>query len=406
MIVSRSSETHTSSEHGRREGLTLSLMHDTCSRKQAASRVSRAATLGSVCVSVFYSLASADAGEPHYDHVVHLTPENSAIGNFPAQKKAILTVKSGAIVKMETGGGNRWGEQEPDTWLHENGIAVTEAQHTAIKEIDRVVKETTRYADIKNGHLLVGPVAVEGAMPGDTLEVRILSITPRIPYGTVSMRPGRGGIPDEVPEIFNRTVMLDLKRGVGIFEPGIEIPLHPFMGVMGTMPPLDEGDNRRSGPPGVFGGNLDCKELIDGTTLFLPVFRPGGMFFTGDSHAGQGDGEVTVTAIETANTAVLQFILHKGKTLKAPRAESATHYMAFGLDPDLNKAMQMAIRETNDYLKDIQGLEFKRAFTLSSIGVDFHVTQVVDDTKGIHSMIPKAIFKKGTPAYWALTSKN
>src|SRR5215831_442188 len=385
-----------------RERPTLSPMRSTLSRVRATSLVPPIRALSCVCVSIFLLSANTEAAssEPHYDHVVHLTPENSAIGNFPAQKKPILTVKSGAIVKLETGGGNRWGDQEPEAWLKENGIAVTDAQRTAIKEIDRVVKETTRYADIKNGHLLVGPIAVEGAMPGDSLEVRILSIVPRIPYGTVSTRPGRGGIPDEVPEVFNRTVMLDLKLNVGVFEPGIEVPLHPFMGVMGTMPPEEDGPNRRSGPPGVFGGNLDCKELVAGTTLYLPVFRPGGLFFTGDSHAGQGDGEVTVTAIETANTAVLQFILHKGKALKAPRAESATHYIAFGLDPDLNKAMQMAIRETNAYLQELQGLEFKRAFTLSSIGVDFHVTQVVDDTKGIHSMIPKSIFKNSTPSYW------
>lgn len=341
------------------------------------------------------------AAEPKYDHLVKLTPANSAIGNFPAQKKAILTIKSGETVKIETGGGNRWGEQPPEAWLRENGIAVTAEQRQAIAEIDKVVKETTRYAGIQNGHLLVGPIAVDGAMPGDMIEVRILSVLPRIPYGTVSARPGRGGIPDDVPEPFSRTVMLDLKRKVGIFEPGIEVPLKPFMGVMGMLPPEQDGANRRSGPPGLFGGNLDCKELVDGTTLYLPVFHPGGLFYTGDSHAAQGDGEVTVTAIETANTAILKFILHKGKTLKAPRAENATHYMAFGLDEDLDKAMQMAIRETNAYLKELQGLDFNRAFTLSSIGVDFRVTQVVDDTKGIHSMIPKSLFTKGTPAYWA-----
>ena len=131
------------------------------------------------------------------------------------------------------------------------------------------------------------------------------------------------------------------------------------------------------------------------------MYHTGGLFFTGDAHAGQGDGEVTVSAIETANTAVLKFIVHKGMKLTAPRAESATHWMAFGLDPDLNKAIQMAIRETNVYLNELQGLDFSHAFTLSSIGVDFHVTQVVDDTKGIHSMIPKKIFVKNKPApFW------
>lgn len=340
--------------------------------------------------------------EPRFDHLVRLTPENSAIGNFPAQKSAILTIKSGDTVKFETGGGNRWGEKTPQQWLQENSIELSAEDERAIGEIDRVVKETTRYANIQNGHLLVGPVAIEGAMPGDSIEIRILSVVPRIPYGTVGMRPGAGGIPDAVPQPFSKVVKLDRKRNVGLFEPGIEVPLGPFMGVMGTLPPLTEGANRRSGPPGLFGGNLDCKELVAGTTLYLPVFHPGALFYTGDSHAAQGDGEVTVNAIETANTAILKFILHKGRTLKAPRAETPTHYIAFGLDPDLDNAMQMAIHETNAWLGELRGLDFYNAFALSSIAIDFRVTQVVDGTKGIHSMIPKSLlFPKKLPApYW------
>ncbi|MFL6576956.1 MAG: acetamidase/formamidase family protein [Povalibacter sp.] len=344
---------------------------------------------------------TASAAEPKFDHVVKLTPENSAVGNFPAQKTPILTIKSGETVKFETGGGNRWGEKTPQQWLTENGIQLTAEDERAIGEIDRVVKETTRYAGIQNGHLLVGPVAIEGAMPGDSVEIRILSVVPRIPYGTVGMRPGAGGIPDAVPQPFSTVVKLDRVRNVGLFEPGIEVPLSPFMGVMGMLPPLTDGANRKSGPPGTFGGNLDCKELVAGTTLYLPVYHPGGLFYTGDSHAAQGDGEVTVNAIETANTVILKFILQKGKTLKAPRAETPTHYIAFGLDPDLDNAMQMAIHETNSWLGELKGLDFYHAFALSSIAIDFRVTQVVDGTKGIHSMMPKSLlFPKKTPTYW------
>lgn len=353
----------------------------------------------SLCAAVLLGLTATAGAEPAYDHYVHLTPENSVIGNFPAQKAPILTVKSGETVRIDTGGGNRWGDDSPDTWLKANHIPAS-GDDTAIKEIDRVVKETTRYAGIKNGHLLVGPIAVEGAMPGDSLEVRILSVVPRIPYGTVSMRPGRGGIPDSVPEPFSTVVVLDLKRNVGLFGSGVEVPLAPFMGVMGTLPPDEEGPNRRSGPPGSFGGNLDCKELVAGTTLYLPVYHPGGLFFTGDSHAAQGDGEVTINAIETANTAILQFILHKGKTLKGPRAETPTHYITFGLDPDLDKAMEMAIHETNAFLDEAMGMDFFHAFALASIAVDFRVTQVVDGTKGIHAMIPKKLFTNNKVAYW------
>lgn len=341
------------------------------------------------------------------DHHVRLTPANSAIGNFPSQKTPILTVKSGATVRIDGGGGNRWQDKDAMQWIKENQITLTPVQTEAVKETERVIKETTHYAGITSGHLLVGPIAVAGAMPGDAIEIRIISVTPRIPYGTVSTRPGRGGIPDEVPKEFSKIVRLDLARNAGIFDPGIEVPLGPFMGVMGLLPPSEEGPNRRSGPPGTFGGNLDCKELVAGTSLFLPVYHPGGLFFTGDSHAAQGDGEVTVSAVEAANTAVLKFVLHKGMKLTAPRAENATHYMAFGLDEDLNKAMQMAIRETNKFLHDLHGLEFERAFTLSSIGVDFRVTQVVDGTKGIHSMIPKKLFVKNQNknAFWSAASR-
>ncbi|WP_295683958.1 acetamidase/formamidase family protein [uncultured Nevskia sp.] len=250
--------------------------------------------------------------------------------------------------------------------------------------------------------MMIGPIAVEGAMPGDSIEIRMIKVVPRLHYGTVGMSPGRGGIPDDIKESFMRIVRFDEARTVGEFEPGIDVPLAPFMGVMGLLPPDSDGPNRRSGPPGVFGGNLDCKELSAGSSLFLPVFHPGGLFFTGDSHAAQGDGEVTINAIETANTAVLQFVLHKGKTLTAPRAENPSHFMAFGLDPDLDNAMQMAIRETNSLLADAYGLDFPRAFLLSSIGVDFRVTQVVDGTKGIHSMIPKSLFTKTKlPPFWS-----
>ncbi|WP_245586103.1 acetamidase/formamidase family protein [Solimonas soli] len=329
---------------------------------------------------------------PRYDHYVHQTPANAVIGNFPAQKAPILTVRSGETVRIDGGGGNRWGDEDPEAWIKAQGLTLTGEQRQAVAEIARVLKETPRQPGIPSGHMLIGPIAVAGAMPGDTLEVQILSVEPRIPYGVVSMRPGRGGIPDDVPAPYARVVPLDLRRHVGLFDHGIEVPLGPFNGVMGVLPAASEGDNRRSGPPGLFGGNLDCKELVSGTRLFLPVFRRGAMFFTGDSHAAQGDGEVTVTAIETANTAVFRFVLHKGMKLSAPRAETPKHWITFGLDPDLDKAMQMAIRQTNAFLEEKKGLEFQRAFALSSIGIDFRVTQVVDDVKGVHAMIPKALF--------------
>jgi acetamidase/formamidase len=352
-----------------------------------------------VC-AVLLSTLPASAGEIAYDHFVPLTPENAIIGHFSATKKPVLTVKSGAVVKIDGGGGARWGESDPNAWLKENKIPGTVDDYPALVETMKVLKETPRAEGIANGHLLVGPIYIEGAEPGDSIEVRVLDVTPRIPYGTVGGRPGTGALADMVPRPFNFVVPLDLKRNAGVFDEKVEVPLGPFMGVMGTCPADSEGPTRRSGPPGLFGGNLDCKELVAGSTLYLPVFQKGALFYTGDSHAAQGDGEVTVNAIETANTCTFQFILHKGKKLNAPRAENAGYYLTFGLDPDLDKAMRMALLETMEFLKEKEGYDFFRAYSLTSIGVDFRVTQVVDGTQGIHGMIAKKLFLKDGNTYW------
>ncbi len=348
----------------------------------------------------FVLLGSVQA-ELSADYHVPFTPANAIIGHFSPTKAPVLTVPSGATVRIDGGGGARWADQGPDEWLASHGLPSVSAL-PALQETLKVLAETPRAEGIPTGHLLVGPIAIEGAQPGDTLEVRVLSVVPRLPYGTVGGSPGRGGLPDLVPRPFTHVVKLDLGRNAGVFAPGIEVPLAPFMGVMGTCPPDSEGPARRSGPPGLFGGNLDCKELTTGSTLWLPVFQPGALFYTGDSHAAQGDGEITINAIETANTCVLQFILHRGQTLKAPRAETPTHRLCFGLDPDLDAAMRHAMVETVSFLEEWRKLSFFEAYALSSIAVDFRVTQVVDGTKGIHAMIPKKLFRDLPDNYWYL----
>ena len=359
------------------------------------------ASLRCACILPLLFAAGAAASGPHYDHYVKLTPENSAIGNFPADKAPILTIESGETVRFDTGGGNGWARSglEPGAWLEQNHVPVT-ADDPAVRETIDVLAKTKRYPGIEGGHLLVGPVAIDGAMPGDSIEVRILSVEPRIPYGTTGRTPGRGLKPVEGERPPAKVTLLDLKRRVALFAPGVEVPLAPFMGVMGLLPPDSDGPNRRSGPPGLFAGNLDLKELVDGSTLYIPVFHKGGLFFTGDAHAAQGDGEISGTAIETANTAILQFILHKGKTLSAPRVETSTHYIAIGLDADLDNAMQMAYDQTVEWLAELKGFETLTSTPLASIGVDYRITQIVDGTKGVHAMIPKKIFVGDRNDYW------
>jgi acetamidase/formamidase len=404
---------------------------------QPRPRIPVTHALALIAAGVLFTLPAA-AIEVGYDYHVPLTPENAVLGAFPVAKKPVITVPSGAIVRIDGGGGARGtgttaGEDAvalTDAFLKENGIDLTVAKSPALQETIRVRKETVRIPGVSGGHLLVGPIAIEGAEPGDMLEVRILDVTPRIPFGTTGGTPGRGAlalgsaattttpatpspavaataapgaaaaVAADAPRPFSKVTKLDLKRNAGVFSPDIEVPLAPFMGVMATTPPDSEGPNRSSTAPGVFGGNLDCSELTAGSTLYLPVFQKGAGFFTGDSHAVQGDGEVTGTAIETADVCTLQFILHKNVKLTMPRAETPTHYIVFGLDPDLNLAMKQAAEEANKFLQEKQNIDVFQAYSLSSMAVDFRVTQVVDRTLGIHAMIPKKLFIKDTDHYW------
>src|SRR5262249_23754926 len=202
-----------------------------------------------------------------------------------------------------------------------------------------------------------------------------------------------GFLPEDYDHTRTRIIRLDAKRMVGHFGKGIEIPLRPFFGCLGVAPPPSAG-RISSGPPGVHAGNLDNKELIAGTTLFIPVHVAGALFAVGDGHAAQGNGEVCLTAIETSLRGTFEFVVNKKLKLRWPRAETPTHYMVMGLDKDLTKATKLAVREAIDFLVKEKGLSSDEAYMLTSVAVDFCITQLVDGTLGVHGMIPKGIFKK------------
>lgn len=373
-----------------------------------------------------FAAGAVRALEIPYDYHVPCTPETAIFGHFSATKKPVLTVKSGAVVRIDggggrTGGGRRGGppgaagaapaaalppetDEDRNKWYKDNGIALT-VDDPVVKEVFRANKEAPRPEGIAGGHFLVGPIYIEDAEPGDSLEVRILDVTPRLPYGSNSASPAGGALPGVMPRPFSKIYQLDHKRNAAIYDKNVEIPLAPFNGVNGTCPPDAEGPNRRSTEPGAFGGNLDSKDLVTGSTLYLPIFQKGALFYTGDCHAAQGDGEIAGDAIGTANTVVYQFFLHKGKTLKGPRAETPTHYIVYGLDPDLDQAMKNAMLATLDFLKEKQGYDLMQAYTLCSAAVDFRVTQVVDKTLGIHAMIAKKLFVNDPDTYWYRTAR-
>jgi acetamidase/formamidase len=247
------------------------------------------------------------------------------------------------------------------------------------------------------GHILTGPIFVEGAEPGDVLEVRLLSIDLAIPYAYNGFRPGRGFLPDDFPYARMKIVPLDRKRMVGLFAPGIEIPLHPFFGSMGVAPPEAVG-RIDSAPPWIHGGNLDNKELVAGTTLYIPIHAKGALFEIGDGHAGQGNGEVDITALETSLVGSVQLIDRKDMHLRWPRAETSTHFITMGLHEDLTEATKMALREMIDFLVSEKHLSRDDAYMLASVAADLSITELVDGNKGVHAMIPKAIFVSGAQA--------
>lgn len=331
------------------------------------------------------------------DHHLRSVPANMVSGYFSAETPPVLRIKAGEIVTIDTisGGGGRT-DEDPEKFFRDNGIPLDLEVVQDILAIKREVKSSGI-----RGHMMTGPIFIEGASPGDMLEVRILDIKSRAPYGMNSGRPGSGGIPDAVPRPYSKVIKFDLERQVAKFSETIEIPLKPFQGVMAVAPPAARGKLSSSPPYPDIGGNFDNKHLGKGATVYFPVQVEGALFQTGDPHAAQGNGEISITAIESSNTVTMQFIVHKGVELKTPRAETPTHYIVMGLDAELNLAMRMAIMQTLDFLREKKKLDFFDALALGSVAVDFEVTQVVDGTKGIHAMIPKAIFKDETAtAYW------
>jgi acetamidase/formamidase len=240
-------------------------------------------------------------------------------------------------------------------------------------------------------HPLTGPIWIEGAQPGDTLEVKIVGFEFLHPYGVSGFIPNSGTLPEDFPYVAFKLVRFDPRAGTAEFSPGIRLKLAPFFGSIGVAPDPLVG-RISSGPPGPHAGNLDNKELVAGSTLYLPVQVPGALLSMGDGHAMQGDGEVTLTALETSLRGTLQVSVRKGKRLIWPRAETPTHYITMGLHTDLDEAARLATREMVDFLVTEKGMKRDDAYILCSVGVDLHVTQLVDGTKGVHAMIAKSIF--------------
>ena len=312
---------------------------------------------------------------------VQATPETVAWGHYDASDKPVLTIKTGDTVIMHTVLTNS------PAGLSKAGVAA-DAIEPALRAIYDGVPSSARGP---GGHILTGPIAIEDAEPGDTLEVRIRKIELAIPYAYNAFRYGAGFLTDDFPYARIKIVPLDTKRMVGKFSLGIEVPLAPFFGSMGVAPPPEFG-RYDSAPPTINGGNMDDKALVAGTTLYLPVHAKGALFQAGDGHAAQGNGEVDITALETSLTGTFEFVLHKRQLTSYPRAETPDAYIAMGFDDDLSNATRKALRNMIDFLVSAKKLTRDDAYMLVSVAGNVEVTELVDRNKGVHVVIPKSVF--------------
>ncbi|MBE7211196.1 MAG: acetamidase/formamidase family protein [Gluconacetobacter diazotrophicus] len=240
------------------------------------------------------------------------------------------------------------------------------------------------------GHIVTGPVAIEGAEPGDVLEVRIEAVELTSDWGFCGFRPLRGTLPRDFDRPFLSHIPIDRARRTCRLSWGTELPLAPFFGVMGVAPPPAYGAISTV-EPREHGGNLDNKELVAGSTLFLPVWAPGALFSVGDGHGVQGDGEVCINALETDLEGRFTFVLHKNGALRYPRAETPTHFISMGMNEDLDEAMRTALREMIAFIRSRSALSREQAYQFCSLAVDFRVTQTVNNEKGVHGMLRRGL---------------
>ncbi len=314
-------------------------------------------------------------------HRLEATPTTVAYGHYWSEATPALRIASGDVIDVDTLLTNN------PAGLERAGVPPAKVQAA----LRRIVVEVTGDRRGPGGHILTGPVFVEGALPGDVLEVKVLSIDLPIDYGYNGCA---GFLPENCdPAVPQKIVPLNREAMTAEFFPGIVVPLKPFFGSMGVAPPPELG-RVSSNPPSRFAGNMDNRELTAGATLYIPVFVPGALFSVGDGHAAQGDGEVDQTAIETSLRGRLQLTVRKGVRLNWPRAETATDYISMGADPDLAVATKIAIQEMVDFLARTRGLTTHQAYQLVSVAGNVAVTQLVDKpTMGVHVKVPKSIFK-------------
>jgi acetamidase/formamidase len=371
---------------------------------------------------------------PTSDHHLQSTPGNLHWGGFPIGWKPGVTMRSGETVRVDALSQQGFTNPgvDPRDYFGAFGVPPEEILPDG-QAFWETLPEREATGRRYGGHVLTGPIYVEGAEPGDTLAVEILELETRVPYGFNNTAPTGGvmaedypgwrggdvglGIPAEIPPDLPAGVWPGVRthlyrtgvhdgEEVVFFADDIIVPTQKFMGVMAVASPMGEfvGDTesapppatgvQSSTPPGRFGGNLDVRDLTVGTTLYLPVFQPGAQLFVGDPHSCQGDGEVSGTAVEQSLTGTFRLTLAKGVETEWPWAENDEHWIVLGIHWDLDRAMRLAVERTVGFLVATQGLTVPKAYSFASIAVNYHNAEVVDRTQVVTGHIPKRVFKR------------
>ncbi len=309
-------------------------------------------------------------------HTLDPTPGTVHWGYFDAALEPVLQVDSGDIVVAGTVSGAP--EYMPDS-RYQIPPSLTKIHRDLEPEL--------------GPHIVTGPIAIRGAQPGNTLEVEIIDISLDTDWGWSVHKPGLGTLPiEDFPDPWIRHLPIDREARTARMPWGTELPLAPFFGILAVAPAPAVG-RVSSKPPDLHGGNMDNKELVAGSRVFLPVFTQGALFSIGDGHAVQGDGEVNLTALETCLTGTVRLTLHDGEPIRAPRAITPSHYITHGFDPDLDHAAEDALRDMIRWLVELLGIRPDEAYMFASLAVDLHVTQLVDGNKGVHAMARRSLIE-------------
>ncbi|WP_280420550.1 acetamidase/formamidase family protein [Nocardia carnea] len=339
------------------------------------------------------------------DHYLWCTPETVRWGSLPVPgTPPVLEIDSGDTVTFDTVSQEGLMEdqgRDPVAYFGQFGVPPAEVLPDAVVLAE---SDLRRSQNPPGPHIVLGPLRVRGAEPGDWLRVDFLDLTPRVPYGIISSRHGRGALPDILPRekdgsvaaVFSRFCALDDATGHAEYRFGagrVPITVRPFLGLCGVTP--GGAEPRSTIPPGPFGGNIDLREIVTGSSLFLPVQVEGAGFYLGDPHFAQGNGEIALTALEGSLRVTARLTVQKslaGHDAGAPFAETDEHWILLGLHESLDMAMRDCARRSVDFLAARTGMTPSEAYLYLSAAADFSITQVVDIVKGVHCAIRKRDF--------------